>query len=88
MNDLNLAYALMELASYSRQHGIYELRQAYLTAAQLAGDASTNEDLAKDLEKMSLSCAKGPAPVASEPSEPSEPVETNTKEPVKSKPKR
>lgn len=87
MSDPNLAFAFNGLAQFCRNHGIYELRQALMGGAQLAGDAENNEALAVDLEKMAQSALAPkpvPAPVV-KPEPAAGAVEEHTKERSKTK---
>lgn len=83
MTVSNRAYALLGLAQWCRQHGIYEMREVLQQAAQLAAAADSGEDLAVAMEQMAF---KPETPeVAAQADEPAKPQEHKTTPKIKAK---
>jgi hypothetical protein len=66
MAQSNTAYALMTLGQWSRNHGIYEVRDVLQAAARQAVEVGSSEELAAALEEtaMAADVIACPAPVA------------------------
>lgn len=76
MAQSNAAFALLTLGQWSRNHGIYEVRDVLAKANHLAAGAESSEMLAAALEEASIAAdvqiCPAPAPVKQAASAPAE----------------